>query len=526
MDLKQRALEEYCDNLSVHRGGVDGRPYWNAQAFQFMYNPSFLFAPAPGCKRYLYSATDCNNKIHTFEADIQSALLTPIWKDLPKGFVNLTVQAIDENGKPWATVGSRTFFKSAPFVGKDGYPAKACSYRECALKAYDYIFNQPFIQYWLTHGKPDPFYDLNVYPSKIIAALISAMISYAKFEKTKEDGALALAVKAADYLISITFGENSPLNGLPPTYHLGFRENVPGKKVTDFNNAAATERIDRIMMIYPAVAGISYLALEKATGEKRFFDAAKRIADFYKDHVQPNGSWYLLLSVETGENISPNYCVPYDIMEFMNKMHKRTGEKCWNDLEKGCYDYIEKGCLATYNWEGQFEDSTISSNYSNLSHYPAKAMLSYILQNKSEDDKAMAEAVDLLRFIEDQFITWDGYAPWNHADCSYQGGDISQWYSPAGLEQYYWYVPIDASTANIMEGFLEMYLTKKDPLHLEKACVLADTITRMQNEKTGLIPTHWMSNTCKEDGGYLWLNCMIATANAMFAMAKAVENID
>jgi hypothetical protein len=84
-------------------------------------------------------------------------------------------------------------------------------------------------------------------------------------------------------------------------------------------------------------------------------------------------------------------------------------------------------------------------------------------------------------------------------------------------------MPIDHSTAYIMEAFLEMYLAKKDERLLEKACTLADMITRMQNEETGLIPTQWMRNTCIEDGGDLWINCMIATAEKMLFMAEIVE---
>ena len=94
-------------------------------------------------------------------------------------------------------------------------------------------------------------------------------------------------------------------------------------------------------------------------------------------------------------------------------MYKRTNREIWKELKENYHKFIVKNCLATYNWEGQFEDSEFSSNYSNLSHYPALAMMDYILENEADDPSMMKEAEDLLRFAEDQFVVWGNFAPWN-----------------------------------------------------------------------------------------------------------------
>lgn len=521
----KQALKEYASEATTaHHGGKNGRPFWNVQASQFMFSPNFEFPFAPGYEKYLFSATDCNKKVHTFEADSPMALLCPIWNDIPEGMVQLKVEALNKSGEPEFMVGARTFYKCAPFPGIEAYPPKARSYKECALKAYEYVYSQPFIQHWLLHGTPDIEYDFNVYPSKTISAIIRAMLHYAELDPKNADNAIQIAVRAADFLISISYDESLPTAYLPPTYYLEFRKNIPGRKLEDFNNEAAVVRFGSIMMIYPPEVGLAYLALEKATGEKRFFDAALKIAEYLEKHVQPSGSWYLQIDAETGEPISPNHCVPQMFMSFMNTMYKRTNDQKWHELEIGAFNYMVKKCFETYNWEGQFEDSDISANYSNLTHYGPHAMMTYILNNMRNDAEAMSEAEDLLRFIEDQFVIWGNFAPWNHKTSPKHGTDISQWYSPAGLEQYHWHMPIDASTSIIMEAFLKMYLVKKEPLLLEKACVLGDMITRMQNPRTGLIPTHWMRKTCIEDGGNLWINCMLATADRMFLISKITES--
>lgn len=521
--LAKQAFEEYCSPITTaHHGGVNGRPFWNIHSTQFMFNPCFQFPWVPGCNKYLFTATDCNKTVHTFKAESPMSLLTPIWGELPEGIVELKVEALDESDKPWTLAGARSFYKCSPYPGPEYYPPKARSYRECALMAYRYIFNQPFIQHWLSHGTPDTEYDFYVYPSKTISAIIDAMLRYAQLEPEHAEDAIKIAVKAADFLISISFAEGKPLEGLPPTYYIDFRKNLE-KKLEEYNNETAVERLDGLMIMYPAMVGLEYLKLEEITGEKRFYEAAKRIADYFRTHVLPNGSWYLFLSVKTGENIAHNYCTSNSIMEFMNKMYKRTGDVIWNELEQNFYKYIVKNCLETYNWEGQFEDSDLSSNYSNLSHYPATDMLHYITCNKSNEPEAILEAEDLMRFVEDQFVVWKNFAPWNHKSSPKHGTDITQWFSPAGLEQYGWAMPIDASTSDIMSAFLDMYKVKNDPLLLAKACTLGDMITRMQNPENGLIPTHWMRNTCISDGGNLWINCMIKTASSMLDIAEITE---
>lgn len=516
--LAELALKEYnSDVTTAHHGGAMGRPFWNICASQFMYNPSFPFSELPGCLRYRFTATDCNGKKHCFEAEKPTSLLTPIWGDIPEGMTELICEALNKDGSPIALVGARTFFRAAPFAGPENYPPKARGYRESALMAYRYVFNRPFIQYWRTHGTPDPEFDFNVYPSKTIASVVRAMINYAELEPEHKTEAMEIATKAADFLISITLPEGSPLEGLPPTYYVDFRKGLEG-----YNNESAVVRGDNLMTIYPAEAGCSYLLLEKATGDLRYLEAAKKIAEYYRKNVLDNGSWYLYLSTATGEPQQPNYCIPEGIMRFMDRMYARTGETVWADLRRGCYDYIVKTCLENYNWEGQFEDSAFSTQYSNLTHFTADAMIKYIVDNMYDDEKMVAEAEDMMRFVEDQFVVWGNFSPFNHVCSPRHGDNIAEWFTPAGLEQYRWYVPIDSSTSRIMEAFAKLYTLNKSPLLLAKAKVLGDMITRMQNPESGLIPTHWMRKTCIEDGGNLWINCMIAVAENMMYLADVV----
>ena len=212
-----QALEEYNSNIKTTRRGGNGKPFWNINSSQFMFAPSFQFPHVPGCKEYIFTATDSNGKEYSFVANSPTAPLTPIWKDILVGVVCLKVEAVHKSNCRYLA-GARTFYKTAPFPGRDALPANAVSYSECALKALRYAFNDSITQHWLTTGKPKSDYYHSVYPSKMIAATVKAMLMYAQVEPKNAEDALKIAINAADYLISITYGESSPLEGLPPTY--------------------------------------------------------------------------------------------------------------------------------------------------------------------------------------------------------------------------------------------------------------------------------------------------------------------
>ena len=133
------ALEEYNgDERTVRRAGA-GKPFWNINSSQFMFVPQLEFPEIPGARAYLYTATDAEGEVHTFEADTPIAPLTPIWRDIPEGFVTLTVEALHIRGEK-ILAGARTFWKSAPFPGRADLPPRARSYRECARLAFGFDF--------------------------------------------------------------------------------------------------------------------------------------------------------------------------------------------------------------------------------------------------------------------------------------------------------------------------------------------------------------------------------------------------
>ncbi len=510
---EQALLEYNSEENTPHPGGVGGRPYWNTHATQFIFAPTIQFPRLHAARGYLYTAEDKNGKLHSFKDPSPAASLAPIWADIPEGFVHLTVEALNKQGQNMNVKTTRTIYKCAPFPGRDALPPRARSYREAALEGFRYVYEDPMVQHWLIHGVPEPDYPHNAYPSKMIESIIRGMVYYAKLEPSNAENAIKLACRAADYLLSITPDGDDPLAGLPPTYSFDGLNAESVNKVAP----AAEKCLGTTMMIYPVSAACGFLTLFEATNDKKYFDAALRIAEYYKKTVLPCGSWYLLFDCKTGKPLTNNICIEFRFVEFFRKLYEMTGDECWHELELGHFKYISEVCLKNYSWEGQFEDVKVSGNYQNLTHFAANKMIGYIANYMSDNEEMKAEAIDMMRYVEDQFVVWGEFPLWD------PNKPYEPHHTPSGLEQYFCYVPIDSSTATIWNAFLDMYRLCGDRLYLEKAMALADTVTRMQDPETGMIPTFFIGENCAEGRRNFWINCQIHTSFSLMRIAELTE---
>ena len=512
-NYREQALLEYnSEATAAHPGGVAGNPFWNINASQFTFVPSFQFPFIQYCDKYRFTAVDRNGKEHTFDADKPTASLAPIWADIPTGFVTLKVETVGKiSQKPQHLIGARTFFKSEPFPGRDAYPPKARSYREASQMAFRYAFENDMSRHWLTHRTPKPDYAHNVYPSKTVSSLIRGMIRYADLSPERSEQAMKLACNAADYLLSIRFPAGHPMEGLPPTYSF---DGLDAAVVNDVARAAQGLK-DTVMMIYPVEVGLAFLALADATKDEKYFRAAMVIADFYKNNRTPKGSWYLVYDSNTGKPLKDALCIDFQFVDFFRELYEITKDEEWKKLSEDYLFFITETCLKEYKWDGQFEDSLVAGNYRNLSHGAANALIGYLAKNKKGDAESIEIAKDLIRFVEDQFVVWGEFAYWSEAK-------MDERHTPGGLEQYDCYRPIDASTATILRAFKNMYQYTGNRLYLEKAMALADLLTRRQDDD-GRFPTFFEGENCEHGRYNFWINCHIHTASCLQELADLTE---
>ncbi len=279
--IRQMAQDE---SLVPVRPGIPGKtPFWNTYAKRFIYAPSFDFKEFEGAREYKFIAgVDNSDQTYSFIADKPWQDISSIWANIPIGTINLKVEAI-RKGKVIGIAGEKTFYKASPFKGP--YQKVDQTYQESVSQLMEYLFNAPYIKYWLSNEKPDMDYGLYSYPSKMFSAVIHGMLMYSDMTKddSQKNESIQIACNTADYLIEISQPGGSPLEYFPPTY--------TGPIYADMEKVYRGESLaDRMMLIYPALAAGAYLDLFDKTQNQKYFDAAIRIAETYRRIQFENGS--------------------------------------------------------------------------------------------------------------------------------------------------------------------------------------------------------------------------------------------
>ena len=495
----------------VRRGGVEGRPYWNAHSIMFMYPPAFGFAKVDGAVKYRFDVLDDVRETLSFVADSPEADLSPVWPKLRVGYATVTVTGVGADGRDLGVAGRRTFWRKAEFR-EGAYPKAKYGYAECAGMIYRHLFSgedyQPVFR--------DRKMARNVrsrYPAKMLSALIEGMVRFAEIDAARRTDALTMARNAADVLIGYSEKADARYPHFPPTYS-------PDKYEANYE----WPNRRKCMTPYPADAAHAYLALCDAVKSEKYLMAARGVAETYLAFQGKDGTWPLTIDFDQ-EPYGTNRLIPLRVVTLFERLFALTGEAKYRTAGDRAFGYVEKTLIATWNWEGQFEDTPPTERYKNLTKHPACDTALYLLARYPGDKERLALARELLRFAEDQFVNWerpfdDGKRPpdpktftgyFNHF------WDQDKWIMPSVFEQYGCYTPVDASAAKLIRTYLALYRAEGNPLDLAKARALGDTATRCTSPD-GLEATWWTEGQLRDD---IWPNCMFATAAALHELANA-----
>ena len=513
---RQEVLEQYMGdaNMPVRRGGVEGRPYWNAHSIMFLYPPAFEFKRVEGAAKYRFDVTDDIHEKLSFMADSPEADLSPVWLKLPTGYVTVVVTGVDATGKDLGVAGRRTFWRKAPF--KEGtYPKAKYGYAECAGMIFENLRTRETSRHLDRTGRLLQIQE-NRYPTKMLNGLIRSMVQYAEISAERRSEALSLAKKAADCLLAFSEKPTARYPFFPPTYN-------PEKYEANFE----WERRRKCMTIYPAYAASAYLSLYEAVGDEKYLKAATAIGETYLAFQGDDGTWPLTIDFDEGP-YGVNRLMPLDVAQLFDRLFRKTGDGRFRAAGDKAFAYIERNLVESWNWEGQFEDTPLTDHYKNLTKHPACSTAIYLLERYPGDREKLALARELLRFAEDQFVNWE--RPYDTGrrvpdKRKFTGfydrfWDQDQWIMPSVMEQYGCYAPVDASAAKLVRTYLALYRAEKRPDDLAKARALADTATRCTSSD-GLESTWWSENMLDKE---IWPNCMGAMAAALSELAAAVPD--
>lgn len=510
--LRARAIEETAVPV---RPGIPGEvPFWNRMAVQFQFAPAFDFQEAPGAKSYRFTVTPKTGEPLTFTAAKPWMPLAPIWTKVPTGKATLSVVALDEQGASVGEPMTRVFHRAA-VIGKE-YPPAAMSWGDSARTALDALVHSPDLQCWFTNGVPDEKFPLYRYPSKIVGSAAAVLSIYASQTPPPADAAEALQAsrRAADYLMSISFPEQDEWAFHPPLYHpTMFRDQLKGHM-----NAG------HYMTFGGAEAGMYYLDVYAATKDRKYLDAALRIAETYEKRQLPEGSWLMFVSPRDGKPVTDNILIPSLVIDFLDRLERATGDHRFDAVREKAIAWTMQNPVRTWNWQGQFEDVKPLPPYENLTKHDAGEFAIHLLKSAPDDPEKRALALDLIRFSEDQFVMWAQppvASPKEQNPDGEAGAKSKTWLLPCVLEQYRCYAPVNASSARLIQMYVAAYRATGDRLYLEKAKALAGTLTRTQSNKKapGRYQTWVMQNP-----GPMWFNCELLAVRAMRDLTSAEDS--
>ncbi|HTL28212.1 MAG TPA: hypothetical protein VL282_03285, partial [Tepidisphaeraceae bacterium] len=411
---------------------------------------------------------------------------------VPVGTTTVKVEAIDKEGNDLGLAGERTFHRAAPYRGPYGSPV--VPYAQSWQIAIKGAMAEPFVQSWRQNGQPDSAYPLYRYASKVIGALVSGCAMYAQQSPPPDDAKNAIEIgrAAADFLISISGKEGTPLEYFPPTYYHA--------------TPTARENDNWTMLISPAEACQGYLDLYDVTHDEKYLDASKRIAKTYAKLQLPSGTWHLKVDNRTNEPLAQIELVPSVVIHFLDRMvtqYKFT--EAQPALDKAV-EFMMDGPVKSFDWKAQFDDAKLRGPYENLSKHEACLFAGYLFQHNQVD-----LAKEILNFAEDQFVIWE-----KPPESSGKFMAIDQWFTPCSAEQYAMFEPISGSSAFMIVAFVRAYEVTKDPLYLAKAESLANALTIAQNQYQGRYPTRMYKT---KDRTY-WINSTVNTVRAMKMLAE------
>ena len=508
-DLTAKASAEYAQPLRP--GGVDGSPFWNIHSTRFTYAPAFDFKTVDGAESYRFTLTHENGEEHVLVAASPRESLSSVWNDVLPGNVTLVVEGLDGKGEVLGLAGERKFTRAYPFVAKEEAPARP--YREAALKACLYVHNMPAVQHWKNSVTPDMSYPYNAYVCKIIGATIRTECLLARELPHLKDEAMAIALNAAEYLVMMAQAEKTVLEGWPPTY------GVAPDDTKSHPAKVARLNAGKMMVLEASVPGEAYLDLYDATGDLVWKDRARTIAETFALIQNEDGSWPTRIDRYTGTRIGQTNAYPGHILRFLRRcveQYEMTEAQATIDKAER---YIREIAMEVFDLTGQFEDSLydVLEPYSNLTNFTGSPYADYLLTKTDPTEEDVRNAMDLIRLSEDQFVHWDYPA---------DSLGFKDRVTPCVNEQYMFEVPIDASTADVCDGYLALYEYNKDPLALAKATALLNALTRAQDPVTGQMPTSLQYTGGRDQNAEdFWLNCSWWSAKALLRL-DAILNQD
>lgn len=475
------------DTFSLHavEAGADiknkfQRTGWNSHVKQrYMHPPVFHFSPLENgisyrCRFWEQSDVNSSYQVESCTSDVD---LAAVWERLPRaGYFLVIAEALDASRN---VVGKTSFHfnKIAPFKGP--YRKGRGSYLESGFKA----------TLWLLGDQSDV--KATQFPALFRSAYIRILTTCALINpgSDKAQAAINLAKKYGESLIN---------------------ESTPGSWV--YGNMPMSHNPGCLQTGRAGMVGMAYLDLYGATQDESFLKAAKRIAGTLKKTQLEDGRWYFRVDPKTGKMLEDYTSDQAEAILLFDELIRNYKMKEFVETRDKAVRWMLANPCKTFHWQQQWDDVKVLAPYKNLEWYDTGLFIEYLLRHATPENGYEKIALDLLYYIDDQFIEWE---------------PSGEYITPGAREQYVCYHVIDWHTAHYIRVCIAFHRYTRDDTYQKKACAMADTLTVIQHPD-GFYPT-WMKHKPDRNNpwrlqdihyGDTWANCSSYTGEMLIKLGE------
>jgi hypothetical protein len=435
---------------------------------RFVRAPVLRWHPVAVATRFAVAVADVDEVVWTATVTAPEVDLAPAWPDLKLGPVDVLVRGFDDDGVEVSVRAHRRFWRVPGFDGLRPVPA---DWGTAAREAVAYLLDparDPLADYerdeprnaWRSFEDSVTGLRGRVgFPALHHPSHILALMAFADANPT--DPLAGQARRQA-----LAYGAWLLDHGLPA----GWR--CAGLAPSTVEDGAVGGWVEggAITLFRAARVGEALLRLHAHTGDDAYLARARRIADVLLDLQEPDGSLPFRVNPRDGavvERYTSAVVTPMRLFAMLEDDHEP-----YREARLRAEAWLVAGPLTDGRWEGMYEDIPGTEPWTNLENWDVLETIRYLLGPHCTLPDRVAHAEALNAFVEDQFVVW---AP-------EQSPVTVRCPTPAVLEQFRCYHPMEVHTGNWLVSLLALHRATGADHYLAKGIAAANTIAASQHE--------------------------------------------
>ena len=444
---------------------------WNVHATRFVDPPTWTWDPVPGVARYRVRFAPSRRMAIDAEAPDTAFSMAGVWDELPDGQIDLVVEGLDETGRESCMPSWPKRFYKVP--GFDGLRQEPLDWREAARRNIAYLLepardpDEPYEVGWprccwssfedtITGQRFRLAYPASNHPQFPMAFLYFAD----EFpDNPLRDEARHQARRYGEWLLEHRLPEDWTCGGFPYSTSEDGRQSggKEGEAITLFRSASVGEAM---------------VQLWKAFGEDRFLDYAQHLAATLVRMQREDGTWPYRVNPRDGSVVQDYTSDTIGPARLFAELEALEPDPTYAEARRRAVGWMLDNPVRTHLWQGQFEDFAENVPYENLEHLDADELVRYLVWFRDEIPGAVDIALDIQRWVEDQFVVWQPETSPVPVECI----------TPGVLEQYLCYWPMENYNSYLVMSLMALHQATSDDTHLDKAVAIANAVVRSQYE--------------------------------------------